>query len=360
MAKKIRFNMLMSNQPVRDRQELLEHFNIDDVLAWHKSGLLTRWLAVRDLEKDVQALAALSGKDDQTLARELFGIFFPDMSDADKHTATAHLAFAQERDESLLRLKEHGFARDKVIADYHAGYERILQSMLDNPEDYALIKAALREIETGYSQLFQTDFRRFFEQFQDKCILGLYALLANAKLRNMNLLTAEDMQTLFKLVPQTNVPEEIKTFQMDTNKSWELVTKDKVYIKGVMDFSSCLRIKDLNGNIYLSNELNQGIIMNGLFFYSNAQNDEVVYTIIDTENKAYRSFSGETDSYWNDIEQKGKQYLLLRMEHGNFVRSTGKIGEELSADDVNGKFPIVDGIDYKSNNASHTLVYLEV
>ncbi|MEA1969771.1 MAG: hypothetical protein U9N77_16330, partial [Thermodesulfobacteriota bacterium] len=71
-------------------------------------------------------------------------------------------------------------------------------------------------------------------------------------------------------------------------------------------------------------------------------------------------FSGKTDSYWKDLEPQGKKYLIIRMEPGNFVRNAGKAKEELSADDVNGKFPILDGIDYKSNNADHVLYYMEV
>ena len=48
------------------------------------------------------------------------------------------------------------------------------------------------------------------------------------------------------------------------------------------------------------------------------------------------------------------------MVNGNFVRNFGKSGEELKVDDVNGKFPILDGIDYKSNSSTHALVYMEV
>jgi formylmethanofuran dehydrogenase subunit A len=52
--------------------------------------------------------------------------------------------------------------------------------------------------------------------------------------------------------------------------------------------------------------------------------------------------------------------MLINMVDGNIVRNSGKQGEELKAADVNGKFPLLDGIDYKSNNAGHSLVYMEV
>jgi hypothetical protein len=72
------------------------------------------------------------------------------------------------------------------------------------------------------------------------------------------------------------------------------------------------------------------------------------------------SFSGITEGHWKDIKPKGKRFLIIHMDSGNFVRNAGKDGEELKAEDVNGKFPILDGIDYKSNNAAHQLVYMEV
>ena len=52
--------------------------------------------------------------------------------------------------------------------------------------------------------------------------------------------------------------------------------------------------------------------------------------------------------------------MIINMEEGDHVRSIGKQGEDFSSRDVKGKFTILDGVDYKSNNASHTLLYMEV
>ncbi|MCD4819954.1 MAG: hypothetical protein K8S23_14820 [Candidatus Cloacimonetes bacterium] len=71
-------------------------------------------------------------------------------------------------------------------------------------------------------------------------------------------------------------------------------------------------------------------------------------------------FSGKTDDYWKDLEPKNKKYMIISMQEGNFIRNSAKQGEQFSATDVNGKFPILNGIDYKSNNASQKLIYMEV
>ncbi len=74
----------------------------------------------------------------------------------------------------------------------------------------------------------------------------------------------------------------------------------------------------------------------------------------------YCSYTGVTDGYWKDIVPKDKRCLVLRMEQGNFVRNAGVNGEELNANAINGSFLILDGIDYKSNNANHTLLYMVI
>lgn len=72
------------------------------------------------------------------------------------------------------------------------------------------------------------------------------------------------------------------------------------------------------------------------------------------------SFSGETNSYWKDLEPAGRKFMIVSMNSGDYVRSAGQNGGDLSNDDVKDKFVIVNGIDYKSNYSSHVLRYMEV
>ena len=52
--------------------------------------------------------------------------------------------------------------------------------------------------------------------------------------------------------------------------------------------------------------------------------------------------------------------MILSMERGNYIRPAGQSGQDLAADNVNGKFLILDGIDYKSNSQTQKLLYMEV
>jgi hypothetical protein len=74
----------------------------------------------------------------------------------------------------------------------------------------------------------------------------------------------------------------------------------------------------------------------------------------------YQSYAGHTDGYWKDLQPKGTKCLILSMEAGNFIRNSGKNGEELNSNVVNEEFLILDGIDYKSNNANHALIYMVI
>ena len=65
-------------------------------------------------------------------------------------------------------------------------------------------------------------------------------------------------------------------------------------------------------------------------------------------------------SYWEDIEASGKTYMILTAPSGAKVRAPGDIKNELSSNELNQKFEIFDGIQYRHNSTSDHLVYVEV
>ena len=52
--------------------------------------------------------------------------------------------------------------------------------------------------------------------------------------------------------------------------------------------------------------------------------------------------------------------MIISMGTGDYVRSAGHTGGDLSSADVLNQFVIVDGVDYKSNSATRELLYMEV
>ena len=71
-------------------------------------------------------------------------------------------------------------------------------------------------------------------------------------------------------------------------------------------------------------------------------------------------FSENTDSYWKDIEpDESKRFMILFMGSESRIRALKDKGTELRSGDVNNKFVILKGIDFK-NNYNNSLLYMEV
>ena len=51
MAKTIKFNLMIDEQPVRDIKGLQENFCIDDILDLYQNRLLQKWLDVRGFDE---------------------------------------------------------------------------------------------------------------------------------------------------------------------------------------------------------------------------------------------------------------------------------------------------------------------
>lgn len=359
MAKAIKFNILVDKTPLRDIEDLHEHFNLDDLLVHQQSGLLLRWLEVRGLADLAERVASLSTASPLEAAQELCRIFRPDSTPEYISSAVYPLEYALQHEKRLEELEKYNFARQEVIKDYHDGYAQILQSMLDNPLDYALIKAALQEIWKMYMELFRIDFNRFFEQCVNECPLALFAMIANENYRQDKIFEQCDLEELFQISSSMNDNSKQK-FKKDTLRKWHHVTQYRVHIDKIVNQSGDVIVRDKDKNEYPADEA-VGKILNGLYFYSYDNADTVYYTLAAPPlMPPFYTFSGKTENYWKDIESKGKKFMILKMESGNFVRNCGRSGEELNAEQVNKHFLILDGIDYKSNNPQHQLLYMEV
>lgn len=70
------------------------------------------------------------------------------------------------------------------------------------------------------------------------------------------------------------------------------------------------------------------------------------------------SNAAHEQKYWRVIGKKDHEYLILRMEDGNYVRNLEKFDEALTFKDVNGKFPILRGIEYQSAYPEHKILFL--
>lgn len=305
MAKTIKFNLICDNNPVRTLEDLQENFVIQDILSYYNNKLLHRWLEVRGYKEELEEVSGIQEKKPLDIIKELIRIFKITKDEKEVEQDVYMLEYLEERKELSAIYEEQQYKVKEIIDDYQSGYRQLVDGILENPSDVAKIKASINEMVSNYLWILQLDHRNLFYLLREKSYLTIMCLLMNEKARKFYL------------------PVEKKN-EDGTVTSDTATNNDKL----IMFQNICQMIKTSG----FKEQLGENII----------------------------SFAGITDGYWKDLEPKGKKYMIISMESSDYVRSAGEAGGDLSSTDINGKFVIVDGIDYKSNSATHQLLYMEV
>lgn len=305
MAKTIKFNLICDEKPVRTIEDLQNNFSIEDVLAYYNNQLLHRWLRVRGYDSELEAVSAITSNEPMEIIKELIRIFDVAADEEKVEESIYMLKYLDERKELCTIYEQENYNAKHIIEDYEAGYRQLVDGILENPNDAAKIKANIAEIVSNYAWILKLNHRNLFHILKEKSTLAIMCLLMNEKSRNYYL--------------PVEKTEEDGTITLDTAKNFD---------KKAMFEHICLMIKRSD------------------------------FTTILEENIV--AFAGITDGYWKDLEPKGKQYMIVSMGEGDYVRAAGHSGGDLSSADILNKFVIVDGIDYKSNSATRKLLYMEV
>ena len=130
MAKTIKFNLILDNQPVRTIDELRENFSIEDMLKYFKNGFLLRWLKVREYE-EYQAVAAIdSSSTNKNIVLALIEIFnISDVDIANIEEVVSTIEYQEQTDKLNKIYAENDFDKKKIIEDYHTGYDNLILHM---------------------------------------------------------------------------------------------------------------------------------------------------------------------------------------------------------------------------------------
>lgn len=303
MHKTIKFNLICDEKPVRTIEDLQNNFSIEDVLAYYNNQLLHRWLRVRGYEEEWEAVSAITSTEPMEIIKELIRIFNVTADEEKVEKSVYMLKYLEESKKLCAIYEQEKYNAAHIIKDYETGYRQLVDGILENPNDAAIIKANIAEIVSSYSWILELDHRNLFYTLAEKSELAIMCLLMNAKSRNYYLPVWET--------------DENGTATVGTDPDKRQMFAQICRTIGEPAFTS-----KLEGNLF--------------------------------------SFSGITDGYWKDLKPKGKQYMIISMGKGDYVRSAGQTGGDLSYDDILDRFVIVDGIDYKSDSDTRKLLYMEV
>lgn len=307
MAKTIKFNLICDGTPVRTVEDLQNNFSIEDVLSYYESGLLLRWLNVRSYTAEAEKVSVISAKDPMGIIKDLLKIFDVTQDEKKIEEGIYMLKYLKEREELCDCYQKENYQVQRIIDDYAAGYRQLVNGMIDNPNDIAIIKANINEIVTNYGWILDLNYRKLFYDLVNVSPLAIMCLLMNEKSRYYYLPVIKEMED--------------GTKESDINVNSD---KAELYqrICNMVDSSTFLFDMSACGNLH--------------------------------------TFSGATDRYWKEIASRGKRYMIISIGFNDYVRSAGELSEQFGRADVLHNFLILDGIDYESNSDNNSLVYMEV
>ena len=292
MAKTIKFNLILDDNPVRTIEDLRENFSIEDILEVYNNGLLEKWLYVRGYIDILEKVNAIKVDSNIEKLYQLIKIFDSECDATKIKEGIAILDYINERKLLLEEYNKLNYKTKAIIDDYHLGYNSIINDIIENKHNMPKIKANIKEIEENYMGLFNINHKDVYNNLVSNAPLAVFAILMSDKMRNYFISRDNENANLIY------------------NKIIEFVTNKTVLKKK------------------LGEEL--------------------------------KVFKGNTEAYWKDIEPSDKKIMIINMENGNYVRNAGVFGEEFSSFYVNNSFIILNGLDYKSNNSYHELLYMEV
>ena len=316
MAKTIKFNLKCDNASIRTLEDLREHFCIQDVLDYFKSGLLARWLDVHGYEEELEKINSMQTATDEDLVVQIASILNVVTDESAIKESLAIIEY-EKNSNKVHQEYENGLAKESdVLNDYKKRYDALVDELTENKDDYFKVKAATKTLVTKFKWMTDLCYEELFYKMRNLAPLALFCFVSTEELRKYYLpepsTTKDGKETLDIYITYDN-PEKNR-FYNNKRSMYEILCK--------------------------------------------LATDEATLSSILGDN--LKIYSQNTDEYWKDIEpDETKAFLILNMGTNAMVRALKDKGAELKCSDVNNKFIILKGIDFK-NNYNSKLLYMEI
>lgn len=289
MAKTIKFNLVLDNYPVRNIEELQEHFSIEDMLKYFDNGLLLRWLRVRGYEKEFAEVESIDKSlNRKEITKALVKIFeVSEMDDEDIEMAIGILTYLDEEKKLNEIYRKNAFAKKQVLNDYHLGYHEIITHMEEYKENLALLKADAIQMEREYFELFELNYYELYFRLVESAPKAIFAILTRDALRkhwigedaNEKIYSSIKTTILEKYYAKKILGDDLKIVKRDTQAMWDPIERPEVevmviytapgtFVKNAGRFSEKLGNNDVNYKL---------LKFNGLEYQSNYDYYELLY-----------------------------------------------------------------------------------
>lgn len=290
MTKAIKFNLILDKFPVRNLEELQEHFSIEDILNYFKNGLLERWLEIRGYETELQEVKEIDlEENNKFIIKKFVQIFHICINDEDIEKGIAILDYLEQTNYLNAQYKANALNKKQIIDDYHAGYRALIYHMEENRNNMADLKADIIQMEKEYFGLFVLDHKNLYYRISKSAPKAVFAILTRNAFRSYWIGNSSDFY----------IYSDIKETLQSVNKMLEI----------------------LDGNIKI--------------------------------------IKGNTQNIWQSIEEPEVKVMVLKIEPSAFIKAGNEFSECFSDIDVNNNFLIFNGLEYRCDNDSGELWYME-
>lgn len=358
--KEIKFNLSYANKSIKTLDELKDDCNIDMLLETLDNGLLARWLNAQGEKELSKKVTEIDKSDYRKATKELLSVLFEKEASSYEQAFSELFTLRQKEINRLEKLEKLAEKENEIIAQYHKNYDETLEALKLSSNDYPKLKALMQVLYEQFRGLLALDKVRFYDDFKEGYPLVLLSLIANRPLCEFFFDSIEQVKQVYDdVMPQLSIEKNLAILKNKIVHDDPSVSEIATYIETdeqLQEFKEKYGETEF-GYIHItsSGSFYAKIIPASSFtaksYYIPLEKISVSHIII---------HSGKTDEYWKDLEPKGKTFMIISIESGNILRNAGANGEELTADDINGKFIFTNGIDYKSNSDSDKLIYMEI
>ena len=346
--KKIKFALLLNDKPCRSLEDIRENFDAEDIIKNFDNGVLLKWLKIYNLD-ELYNKALLIDKNSENKLHHLLDLFFEDEAKKEelinkyKEEKESKIKEEKQRVKEEKRLEAEN--KKRLDEEHKKNYEYVVKSIIKNKKDYGFVKKSIYE----NNKILMENYSDFFEKLKSgKCLFGILSVLANEDTRNYFLNDRNIMNSI-----KYNVIKGIdRTLIVDINKNYKLDYKNinLLVANGAKNLFSLISYAPLSifGEKY-------GGLPSAL---RSSSNETTKYDYIFNKIEIYQEVNNRENVFITLV--KNKKCLILHINSDMTIRSSEDKNKLYTYKDIDNKFLILNGIDYKSSGKVSDLVYMEI
>ena len=386
--------MICDDHPVRTIDDLREHFGMEDVLDYYRRGILQRWLKVRGYEAELEAVNQIDSKEDSAALTKLIQIFDVEKDPAEiaefikilkyneekakaaeekkkkeeEEKARAAIEKTENVEEERNNAEEQKMNKDgqnaNAVRDMNQ-YLRLVNTILENSTNKAVIKSAVKEIAENYRHVFEQDYVNLFYLLYECAPMAIFVMLSFDVMREKYL---SENAWRSPVLPENTLG--IDSSILLSKKLQEAKDKrsNNTNMGPVADIATGMA--NLVG--ILSTSTQRAVLNMHLTGFNDLRNKRTPFKTLlneiteanrlkDILPKDLKEFSENTNFQWRKLEPVEKKCMVLKVGVGHHVCPSGQRdgNKILNAGDCNDKFILLDGIDIRSKSYASSY-YMEV